>query len=209
MRQKLEIFDLDRTLVKKTTAFCFYFHLLKKRIMKRRTLLRAVLLYFRARFGNLSIKELHRKVFLHILQGHKLSLFVEEAKLFLDLFLPRNLNPLIHLRFLKAKEEGCMTYLLSSSPDFLVREIASRMGFDFWKGTEYAVDKDGHLCEISSLIEGHAKLQAAKKIPCGEATAYSDSMDDLPLLEWAKHAVVVQASRNLKRLAREKKWEVL
>lgn len=207
--KNLEIFDLDRTLVRKNTSFCFYFHLLEKRIVKKRTFFKVLSIFLRARFGFLSLSEIHKKVFSTLMKGQNQAQFAEEAKNFLDRFLDRNFNRSILHRFQLAKERGDETFLLSSSPDFIVREIAVRLGFDHWKGTEYFVDKEGRICEIASLIEGMAKLQAARQIPCKQATAYSDSADDVPLLEWAKHAVVVQASRSLKRLARKKNWEIL
>ncbi len=206
---KVSIFDLDRTLVKKTASFSFYFHLLANKILPKRTLFKIVPLYFKARFGKLSIQDLHHEVFEIALRGNLLSVFIEEAKKFLDGWLEKQIHPVVYDRFIKAKAVGERTFLLSSSPDFIVREIASRLGFDEWRGTEYNVDKEGRLCEIASLIEGKAKLMWAKKIPCLSSVVYTDSEDDRPLLEWADQAVVVQPSLSLKRLALANNWEVI
>lgn len=101
--------------------------------------------------------------------------------------------------------------MLSSSPDFLVQEIARRLQFDRWQGTEYAVDKDGNLCHIATLIEGRAKLQWAQKgsFQAHQIVALSDSWEDILLLKWVGKAVAVNPDRRLRMMAKEKGWEIL
>ena len=143
------------------------------------------------------------------MKGISLSIFESEVDSFLDRFLLPRIDSRIHLRFLQAKKRGEKTFLLSSAPAFLVSKIAARLGFDLWQGTEYCIDKEGRLCEISTLIDGEAKLACAKSHADGEAIVYSDSHDDLPLFEWAARAVVVRPRRRLRKIAEERTWEIL
>lgn len=205
----ISIFDLDRTLVRRNASFSFYFYLLRQKILPSATLLKIIPLYIQRCFNTLSLRDLHIRVFQIILQGRSLSLFTEAVSPFLDKFLNSFINKIVFNRFLEAKEKGHHTLLLSSSPGFLVKPIAERLGFDRAQGTEYAIDKEGRLCEISFLIEGTAKLQFAKQFPQEQTIAYTDSEDDLPLLEWANLSIVVNPNRRLKILAEKKKWEIL
>lgn len=203
------IFDLDRTLVRKNASFCFYFYLLKKRQLPYRSIAKAIPLFFRYKRGLLDLRGLHEAVFSLFLKGRFHSLFADAVPSFLDRFLNSLIYRPVFDRFVEAKQKGHSTFLLSSSPDFLVGAIARRLGFDVWRGTEYEVDNEGKLCQILSLIEGAKKLELAKNARAEKTIAYSDSEDDLPLLEWAQKAVIVQPTVRLKRLAEERNWEVL
>jgi HAD superfamily hydrolase (TIGR01490 family) len=207
--KSLSIFDLDRTLVSKNTSFSFYFFLIRKGLLPLSTLFRAIPLFFLFQKKKVSLRELHKNVFSAFLKGKKKALFTAAAPLFLKRFLARRLNRAVFDRFEQSKKRGERTCLLSSSPDFLVAPIAQQLGFDLWCGTEYAVDKEERLCEISSLIEGRSKLDYAMSFLSKRITAYSDSEDDLPLLEWADEAIVVNPNRFLRKWALKKKWEVL
>lgn len=208
---QLWIFDLDRTLLRRNSSFCFYFFLLKRRQISLKSVFAAAFCFLQYQWGRFSLAELHQAIFSRILHGLSLSLLSQEVEHFLD----RSLHPLLNSRvwkeFQRAKKRGEETFLLSSSPAFLVKEIAKRLHFDRWQGTEYAVDKEGRLCHISHLIEGETKLQWAKKgmIPAQAVIAYSDSAEDLPLLEWAGKAVAVNPDRILKARAKQRGWEIL
>jgi HAD superfamily phosphoserine phosphatase-like hydrolase len=207
----LEIFDLDRTFVRKNSSFSFYLYLLYRGALPRWTLFNVLPIFIRYRWRKLSLKKLHELVFRAILKGKSKALFLKGIEAFLEPFLKESLNPSVFHRFMEAKKKGSRTFLLSSSPDFLVEAIALRFGFDQWRGTEYAIDKEGFFCHIASLIEGSVKLKLAidAAAPFKTTIAYSDSEDDLPLLKWAKKAVVVQPSRELKKQALLHDWEIL
>ncbi|MES2273013.1 MAG: HAD-IB family phosphatase [Chlamydiota bacterium] len=203
------IFDLDRTLVKKNCSFSFYFFLLRRRLIPFKSLLKVVPIFFSYLAERLSLTQLHHRVFAAVLRGKPRSLFIQSVKPFLDENLEKWLNPAVFSRFCEAKKRGDRTFLLSSSPDFIVGAIAERLGFDLWKGTEYAVDKEERLCQISTLVNGITKLMLAKTLGQKKTIAYSDSEDDLPLLEWAEVAIVVQPGARLRRYANLRHWEIL
>ena len=185
--------------------------MLYRGVLPRSTLFSVLPIFVRYRLRKLSLKKLHALVFRAILKGKSKALFLKGIEAFLDPFLKESLNPAVFSRFLEAKRKGSYTFLLSSSPDFLVEAIALRFGFDQWQGTEYAVDKEGFFCHISSLIEGTAKLKIAIEAAASFTTtvAYSDSEDDLPLLNWAKKAVVVKPDPKLKKQALLNAWEII
>ena len=201
----LHIYDLDKTLVRKNASFAFYFYLLSSARLPLSTLLSVIPLYFRYQTG-LSLEKLHREIFEKVLRGKPLSLFLGAVEPFLARFLKRELRSNLLM-----KGEGQVRWLLSSSPQFLVEPIAKSLGFDLWKGTEYTVDKWGKFCQISSLVDGYRKLTFAKEAPFQreQIVAYSDGEEDLPLLEWAGRACVVNPGKNLRKLAQQREWEII
>lgn len=206
---KASIFDLDRTLIRSNSSFCFYFFLLKKRLVPVKTLFHAAFLFFLYQQG-LSLKDLHQFVFRFILKGLSLVKIQSFVSLFVDQLLKKDLRSSVFYRFQQAKLEGQFTWLLSSSPDFLVAEIGKRLGFDRASGTEYKIDKQGRLCQILNLIDGTSKRDYAlkAKLPARETVVYSDSDDDMPLFEWAGKKVAVFPNRALRNIAIQKGWEI-
>ena len=101
--------------------------------------------------------------------------------------------------------------LLSNSPQFLVGRIAHRLRIEEWRGSEYLVDKEKNFCDISSLMDGPEKLRLIKALQVRpeEASAYSDSDDDLPLLEWVGNPFAVKPNRRLRKAATLRGWPII
>jgi hypothetical protein len=64
------------------------------------------------------------------------------------------------------------------------------------------------------MLHGPAKAEAVKALAARESldlsrcSAYSDSTNDLPMLSLVGHPVAVNPDADLKRVAREKGWEI-
>lgn len=209
------IFDLDKTFFRKNTSFEFYFYLLKEGVVSKSTLVHAFILYFQFSCGFLSLARLQYKIFQRVLKGLTLKTLEDAADRFLALSVDRLLRVSLLKHFQDAKKRGAIVCLLSASPGFLVHKIAALHMFDRSQGTEYLVDKEGRLCEIASRMSGPEKKQCAmmwvEKIGStpNMVTAYSDSHEDLPLLEWVGIPVAVSPNRPLKRIAELRKWIIL
>ncbi len=204
------IFDLDRTFFKKNVSFAFYFYLLRQGGVSYRTFPRVLQIFIRYSLGFLPLKELHSEIFSHVLKGLRLEELQASADLFLT-FCENRVCPLMHRALCEAQKAGLATFLLSSSPDFLVSRIAKKFSFDRYAGTGYSVDKEGRLCEILLLITGPEKKEIANRWveDASSAVAYSDSFDDLSLLEWAGLPIAVRPDRKLKEHALRFKWGIL
>lgn len=206
----LLVFDLDGTLLRGTSSFRFFFYLIAKRRLPVSSLLRAIPLFFAFRLGRLNLRQLHHRVFDLFLKGRPRSLFLDAVEPFLELHFQQMIDPSILAKMIPHK-----TLLLSSSPDFLVGPIAQRFGIANWKGSEYAIDKELNFCKISSLIEGREKLRLARlfaqqKFLSRECiAAYSDSDDDLPLLEWVGLPYAVKPNKALQRAAANRGWKII
>lgn len=183
-------------------------------------------MFFAFRLKKLTISQLHQRVFDLFLKGRPQALFANEVQPFLDRFLPRMIDAYL-ISFLQEQlqietfalfDESLQApriLLLSSSPNFLVGAIAERLHIKNWHGTEYAVDKENLFCNISKIIEGQEKLRLARlfaekwSISPQAIAAYSDSDDDLPLLNWAGTACAVRPNKALLRAAIKKGWNII
>lgn len=215
MSPRLYVFDVDRTLLKHNCSFRFYYHLLKQGYFSFHSLLLSISYYIRFRFLGMPLFTLHEKVFQHFLEGQSYSFLREEGRSFLNECLEQMLYEpcLAHLK--KAMEKGDYILLLSSSPDFMIEPIAEVLQVHEWEATKYSLDENSCLESIFHLIGGVEKVQRAQQvserlnISHRNIVAYSDSISDLPLMEFAGKAIAVNPDRKLKKIAEKRDWEIL
>jgi HAD superfamily hydrolase (TIGR01490 family) len=110
---------------------------------------------------------------------------------------------------------GDRTYLVTAAPRDLAEEIAAYLGMDGALGTRAElVDGTYTGRMLGPVLHGPAKLEAVEALAAEEgidlrsSSAYSDSVNDRPLLEGVGHPVAVNPDRVLRRLAAERGWPV-
>jgi HAD superfamily hydrolase (TIGR01490 family) len=110
---------------------------------------------------------------------------------------------------------GDRTYLVTAAPRDLAEEIAAYLGMDGALGTQAElVDGTYTGRMLGPVLHGPAKLDAVRDlaaregIDLGTSSAYSDSVNDRPLLEGVGHPVAVNPDRVLRGLADERGWPV-
>jgi len=211
----LHAFDLDYTLLKINCSYSFASFLTRVRFFSRIQfcyVLYATLCY---KLGLWSLKKLHQNVFRTLFYSKKASLFEEKAIQFIEKSGDAIFNPSLISLLKDIQKRGDGVILLSSSPAFLVGKVAAKLGIQEFLATQYEVDSAGNFQTLSEIIDGEKKSESLeillqKKIIHKEKLiAYSDSFEDLPFLEKAGHAVVVNPSRKLRRYAIQKNWKIL
>jgi HAD superfamily hydrolase (TIGR01490 family) len=112
-------------------------------------------------------------------------------------------------------DAGQRVWLVTAAPVELGRVIAQRLGLTGAIGTVAEVDAGvytGRL--VGDLMHGPAKADAIRQLAAAEGldlprcAAYSDSINDLPMLSAVGHPVAVNPDNALRRQARERGWEV-
>jgi HAD superfamily hydrolase (TIGR01490 family) len=110
---------------------------------------------------------------------------------------------------------GDLTYLTTASPQELAELIAESLDMTGALGTRAEVSADGHYTGRlgpHGILHGPSKAEAVKElarlheIDLHESYAYSDSINDLPLLELVGHPIAVNPDADLKRAARARGW---
>ena len=210
---KFSVFDLDRTLLSKNSSFEFCKYLYRKKVFSFFFIVQSCIYYVRHKYLGMTLEQLHHGVFKKLLRGVHIQVLSDHVSSFID----QELEGLLYFpaleRLRKAQHQGQFTMILSNSPAFLVSFVASKLKVDDWKASEYKVDKDQKLCQISSILNGKDKaLWVDKiiqylKIQKQEVTAYSDSYLDLPFLQSAGVPVVVNPDSRLRKISKERNWE--
>jgi HAD superfamily hydrolase (TIGR01490 family) len=111
---------------------------------------------------------------------------------------------------------GDLTYLATAAPQELAEMVAEGLAMTGAVGTRAEVTADGHYTGRleGEVIHGAAKARAVEKLAAGmnidlaESYAYSDSVNDLPLLELVGHPHAVNPEGDLKAAARARGWPV-
>lgn len=166
-------------------------------------------------FLNLSLTELHQKVFEKFLKGAPLQLVQDEVTAFLKKDFYRFLYLPTFNRLRRAQHEGHYTVILSNGPSFVVGPIAEYLGVNEWYSSNYSVDEKGNFSAVDSILLGEGKatymeqLTHRLKTSAAKVTAYSDSDLDLPFLESAGIPVAVNPNSKLLKVSKEHSWEII
>jgi len=206
-------FDLDRTLLRRSSALALAGSFRERGLISRRQLAKAAawqLLFVMRGASHEAVRRAAEDGLL-VLRGstpEELRSLVAEA-------MEPVLRPLVYAEPLHLVEQhrarGEPVYIVSATLQEIVEAIADDLGFDGALGTICEV-KDGKYTG-HALRALHAENKAAAVRELGfdldECTAYTDSHTDLPLLEAVGHPVVVNPDRALRRIAAERDWPVL
>ena len=112
-------------------------------------------------------------------------------------------------------DAGQRVWLVTAAPAELASLIARRLGLTGALGT-VAENEDGVYTGrlVGEPLHGPAKAEAIlalaerEGLDLSRCAAYSDSTNDLPMLSLVGHPVAVNPDQELKRIAREKGWEI-
>ncbi|GAA1648372.1 HAD-IB family hydrolase [Saccharothrix algeriensis] len=110
---------------------------------------------------------------------------------------------------------GQRVWLVTAAPVELGRVIASRLGLTGALGTVAEI-RDGAYTGrlVGEMMHGPAKahaieaLAAAEGLDLARCTAYSDSINDVPMLTTVGTAVAVNPDGALRRMARTQGWDI-
>ncbi|HEX2296393.1 MAG TPA: HAD-IB family hydrolase, partial [Actinomycetota bacterium] len=114
------------------------------------------------------------------------------------------------------KGRGDLTFLVTAAPVELASTIADALEMTGAIATVSEIDSDGYYTGrlVGSVMHGPAKAKAvaevaaARGVDLADCSAYSDSMNDLPLLEAVGDPHAVNPEPELRRIARVRGWRV-
>lgn len=147
-----------------------------------------------------------------------------EALAMRERFMREVMHPTIDARALALvrhhQAEGDVVAIVTATNEFITRPIADALGVADLIAVELARDDNGGvtgaLRGVPSFREG--KVARVEQWLAGlgrrhadftRVTVYSDSTNDLPLLEWATHPVATNPGLDLAAIARERGWPLL
>ena len=117
------------------------------------------------------------------------------------------------------REAGDEIVIVTATNEFITRPIAQALGVDELLAVQLQRDASGW---ITGEIDGHPTMREGKVLRMQqwleqrgldwggvESTFYSDSMNDVPLLEKVDHPVATNPDARLRALAQQRGWRIL
>jgi HAD superfamily hydrolase (TIGR01490 family) len=217
MEGRAAFFDLDRTLIRRSSALALAGSFQERGIIGRKQLAKAAAwqILFAARGAGAETVRKAAEDGLMLLK----DLEVEEMRTLVAGAMESALKPLVYREPLdlvfRHRERGERVYIVSAALQEIVEPLALELGFDGAVGSVCEV-VDGRYtgrslraCHGAGKADAVRELAAAEGIDLARSTAYSDSHTDLPFLEAVGNPVAVNPDRELRRIASERGWPVL
>jgi len=209
------IFDLDRTLVARSTGTVFQRHLRAHGFGGERDLPGAATLYsFFNRVGESGLTMRLVRMGVRAVRGWSAKAVTAAANDAAD-ELVADVLPYAALTVEDHRAHGRDLVLATTSPHALVAPLAERLGFDHVVATRWE-EHDGAFTGAldGRFVWGRGKLLAVRELAAeagirlDRSWAYSDSYYDAPLLAAVAHATAVNPDGRLAVLARLQGWPV-
>ncbi|WP_042390756.1 HAD family hydrolase [Streptacidiphilus melanogenes] len=210
-------FDLDKTVIAKSSALAFSRPLYRGGLINRRAVLKSAYAQFVFLAGGADHDQMEkmRQYLSSLARGWNVAQVREiVAETLHDL-----IDPLIYDEAASLIEEhhaaGRDVVIVSSSGSELVEPIGEMLGADHVIATRMAEQDGCYTGEIDFYAYAENKAVAIRELAAVEGYdlqrcyAYSDSATDLPLLEAVGHPHAVNPDRALRREAQARSWPVL
>jgi HAD superfamily hydrolase (TIGR01490 family) len=216
--KRAAFFDLDRTLIPGSSLFLMARAAYEKDLFRVRDIMRFGWgqMVFRLRGENPGGMELSRESTLDFVTGKSQAELVEMG----DEIAEERILPRVYADIVRVIEghhdRGDATFLVTASPIELASRIARSLDMTGAIATVSEVDRNGYYTGrlVGGVMHGPEKASAvaAKAEELGidlvHCHAYSDSRNDLPLLESVGFPHAVNPEHNLRRIALQRGWPI-
>ncbi|HUQ23555.1 MAG TPA: HAD-IB family hydrolase [Gaiellaceae bacterium] len=217
MARAAAFFDLDRTLLRRSSALALAGSFREHGVIGRGQLAKAAAwqLLFAARGAGAETVRKAAEDGLIVLKGFR----VEDLRDLVAAAMEPVLKPLVYQEPLHLvtghRERGEPVYIVSATLQEIVEELARELGFDGAIGSTCEVVDGVYTGRSLRGAHGEGKAAAVRDLAAHAgldlraSTAYSDSHTDLPFLETVGNPVAVNPDRELRRIAAERGWPIL
>ncbi|PRY46205.1 HAD family hydrolase [Umezawaea tangerina] len=210
-------FDLDKTVIAKSSTLAFSRPFFQEGLINRRAVLKSAYAQFVFMLAGADADQMDR------MRSHITALCegwdVEQVRSIVDETLHDIVDPLVYKEATQLitdhKSEGHDVVVVSASGEELVAPIAGMVGATHSVGTRMFVTGGRYSGEVDFYCAGENKAIAVKQLAqkhgydLEDCFAYSDSVSDLPLLEVVGHPTAVNPDRALRKVAAQRGWPVL
>jgi HAD superfamily hydrolase (TIGR01490 family) len=210
-------FDLDKTVIARSSTFAFSRPLYQGGLINRRTVLRSAYAHvtFLLAGADHDQMERMRRYLSSLVTGWDVQQVREiVAETLVELIEPSVYREAVAL-IAEHRAAGRDVVVVSASGAELVEPIAAMLGVDTVVATRMAVEDGRYTGEVEFYAYGEAKATAVRELAAergyrlDESYAYSDSVTDVPMLSAVGHGVAVNPDRALRREAALRGWPVL
>lgn len=209
------LFDMDRTLVRRETGTLYvrYQHAIGE--ATRRDLLRALYWVTQYTMGIIDAPVVAARV-LETLKGIPETTMSSRCDDWFRRYVETHVCDLGRRAVELHRERGDLLAIVTGASPYAARPLARRLGIPHVVASELEVDEGGIFTGrfVPPLCYGDGKIVRTKRLAeehgfaLEEATFYSDSFTDLPLLEAVAEPVIVNPDPRLGRIAKKRGWRI-
>ncbi|WP_199203163.1 HAD-IB family hydrolase [Mycobacterium sp. shizuoka-1] len=210
-------FDLDKTVIAKSSTLAFSKPFFAQGLLNRRAVLKSSYAQFLFLMSGADRDQMDRMR--SYVTAMSAGWDVEQVRAIVTETLHDIVDPLV---FAEAAELiadhrlcGRDVVIVSASGEEIVAPIARALGATHAMGTRMVVEDGKYTGEVAFYCYGEAKAAAIRELaalegyPLEHCYAYSDSITDLPMLQSVGHPTVVNPDRALRKEAIAQDWPVL
>jgi HAD superfamily hydrolase (TIGR01490 family) len=210
-------FDLDKTIIAKSSVLAFGRPFYQNGLLNRRAVLRSAYAQFVFALAGADHDQIER------MRAYLASMVtgwdVAQVRDIVSETLHEIIDPIVYDEAVGLiamhKAAGRDVVIVSTSGEEVVAPIGAMLGADEVVGTQMVVSEGRYTGEISRYAYGPEKAVAIRELAerrgydLAGCYAYSDSFTDLPMLEAVGHPHAVNADRALRKAAAERDWPQL
>ena len=210
-------FDLDKTIIAKSSTLAFSRSFYQGGLINRRAVLRSAYAQFVYLVGGADHDQMERMR--AYLSSMAMGWDVAQVKVIVAETLHQLIDPLIYEEAATLIEEhhlaGRDVVIVSTSGAEVVEPIGELLGADHVIATRMVVEEGKYSGEIEYYAYAETKAEAIRELAEAEGYdlercyAYSDSVTDLPMLQTVGHPYAVNPDRALRKEATARDWPVL
>jgi HAD superfamily hydrolase (TIGR01490 family) len=210
-------FDLDKTVIAKSSVLAFGRPFYQNKLVNRRTVLRSAYAQFVFALSGADADQIER------MRAYLTSMCtgwdVAQVREIVSETLHEIIDPIVYDEAVELigmhKAAGREVVIVSSSGEEVVAPIGAMLGADRIIATQMVVADGKYTGEIGRYAYGPEKAVAIRELAAergydlSACYAYSDSVTDVPMLEAVGHPFAVNADRALRKVAAERDWPTL
>jgi HAD superfamily hydrolase (TIGR01490 family) len=210
-------FDLDKTIIAKSSVLAFGRPFYQGGLINRRAVLRSAYAQFVFALAGADEDQIER------MRAYLTSMCtgwdVAQVRDIVSETLHEIIDPIVYNEAVELigmhKAAGRDVVIVSSSGEEVVGPIGAMLGADHVVATRMVVADGKYTGEIGLYAYGAEKAAAVRQLAdehgydLAASYAYSDSVTDIPMLEAVGHPFAVNPDRALRRIAAERDWPTL
>lgn len=210
------LFDMDRTLLRRETGSLWMRYQRDIGEVSVLDIVRVTYWLAQYRFGIARIEEIAERV-VRTLEGRSEEQFITQCEDWFDRYVEKHISDEGRRAVDRHRERGDIVAIVTGATPYAARPLARRLGIEHVIASELEVDQATKCFTGRArkpLCYGHGKVSLSTVLgekvgfALEDATFYTDSVTDLPLLERVKVPVAINPDPRLKRLARRRGWRV-
>ena len=210
-------FDLDKTIIAKSSTLAFGRPFYHSGLLNRRAVLRSAYAQFVFALAGADDDQMTRmrEYVTQMCAGWD----VAQVREIVNETLHEIIDPIVYDEAVELiaehQQHGREVVVVSASGTEVVEPIAEMVGADRVIATQMVTQDGRYTGEIARYVYGPAKAEAIRELAAregydlAECYAYSDSSTDLPMLEAVGYPAVVNPDRALRKAAASRGWPIL